>query len=87
MATVALLSLSSNVFFESREEAGMKNDLIEARIFLPPLVLREEEEAVVLNSFLFLNMLEPTFSLWLFSDFKAEINKQFLKIGNYDRIL
>ena len=50
MATVALLSLSSNVFFESREEAGMKNDLIEARIFLPPLVLREEEEeAVVLN--------------------------------------
>ena len=42
MATVALLSLSSNVFLESREEAGMKNDLIEARIF--PLVLRGAEK-------------------------------------------
>ena len=42
MATVALLSLSSNVFLESREEGGMKNDLIEARIF--PLVLRGAEK-------------------------------------------
>ena len=44
MATVALLSLSSNVFFESREEAGMKNDLIEARIFLPPWFLEKKKK-------------------------------------------
>ena len=28
-----------------------------------------------------------TATLWLFSDFNAEINKQFIEIGNYDRIL
>ena len=32
-------------------------------------------------------VVEFPISLWLFSDFNAEINKQFLKIGNYDRIL